>query len=160
MAKESGVNHGEPSWFARFIPLLQWAPQYERQWLRPDLIAGLTVAALVVSKSLGYAGIAGVPPEIGLYVATVPLIVYALVGSSRRMTVGPSATGAAVSAAAIAPIAAEIDEVEVGTVDPCSAEIGSAEVSFTDLLRCEALGKGLVLLQHLAVAENVVDRRA
>ena len=47
----------QPSWIARFIPLFQWALQYERDWLRFDLIAGLTVAALVIPKALGYAGI-------------------------------------------------------------------------------------------------------
>ena len=80
---------------------------YQRSWLPGDIAAAVTVWAIVVPESVAYAGIAGVPPEIGLYVATVPLIVYALVGSSRRMTVGPSATSAAVSAAAIAPLAAD-----------------------------------------------------
>ncbi|MFW2333820.1 SulP family inorganic anion transporter, partial [Ilumatobacter sp.] len=65
--------------------------------------------AIVVPESVAYAGIAGVPPAVGLYVATVPLIVYALLGSSRRMTVGPSATSAAVSAAAVAPLAADAE---------------------------------------------------
>lgn len=54
-------EHTEPRGFARFVPLLGWAPQYERRWLRADLIAGLTVTALVVPKALGYAGIARVP---------------------------------------------------------------------------------------------------
>ena len=87
--------------------LLRDLSAYQRAWLPGDIAAAVTVWAIVVPESVAYAGIAGVPPEIGLYVATVPLIVYALVGSSRRMTVGPSATGAAVSAAAIAPLAAD-----------------------------------------------------
>ena len=57
------------SGLSRFLPILSWAPRYRRTWLRPDLIAGITVAALVVPKSLGYAGIAGVPIEHGLYAA-------------------------------------------------------------------------------------------
>ena len=71
----------EPSGIARLIPMLQWLPQYDRSWLRPDLIAGLTVAALVVPKSLGYAGIAGVPIQHGLYAAAAGAILYAFFGT-------------------------------------------------------------------------------
>ena len=58
VTEKSRPSHKEPSWIARFVPLLGWAPRYERRWLRPDLIAGLMVTALVVPKALGYAGIA------------------------------------------------------------------------------------------------------
>ena len=86
---------------ARFIPLLNWAPQYERGWLRPDLIAGLTVTALVVPKALGYAGIAKVPIEYGLYAAAAGTILYALFGTSRQISTGPSSALAAVAASAV-----------------------------------------------------------
>ena len=66
MTEKARPDHEEASGVARLVPLLQWAPQYERKWLRPDLIAGLTVTALVVPKALGYAGIAGVPIQYGL----------------------------------------------------------------------------------------------
>jgi SulP family sulfate permease len=68
-ANVSQPTQSQPGGIARFIPILQWAPKYQRIWLRPDLIAGLSVAALVVPKSLGYAGIAGVPIQHGLYAA-------------------------------------------------------------------------------------------
>ena len=68
-AQTSQPDHSEPRGAARFLPVLQWAPAYDRGWFRPDIIAGLTVAALVVPKSLGYAGIAGVPIQHGLYAA-------------------------------------------------------------------------------------------
>jgi MFS superfamily sulfate permease-like transporter len=80
---------------------LGWAPAYERRWLRPDLIAGLTVAALVVPKSLGYAGIAGVPIQHGLYAAAAGAILYALFGTSRQIATGPSSALAAVAAGAL-----------------------------------------------------------
>ena len=89
--------------------LLRDLRSYRRSWLAGDLAAALTVWAILVPESVAYAGIAGVPPEVGLYVATVPLIAYALIGSSRRITVGPSATSAAVSAAAVAPLAADAE---------------------------------------------------
>ena len=88
------------------MQLLNDIRDYRRSWLTGDLAAAVTVWAIVVPESVAYASIAGMPPETGLYVAAVPLLVYALLGSSRRMTVGPSATGAAVSAAAVAPLAA------------------------------------------------------
>jgi high affinity sulfate transporter 1 len=80
---------------------LGWAPAYERRWLRPDLIAGLTVAALVVPKSLGYAGIAGVPIQHGLYAAAAGAILYAIFGTSRQIATGPSSALAAVAAGAL-----------------------------------------------------------
>ena len=90
-----------PSGLARFLPILSWAPRYQRMWLRPDLIAGITVAALVVPKSLGYAGIAGVPIEYGLYAAAAGAILYAIFGLSGQIATGPSSALAAVAAGAL-----------------------------------------------------------
>jgi SulP family sulfate permease len=94
-------NRREPGRLARLIPLLEWAPAYERQWLRPDLIAGLTVTALVVPKALGYAGIARVPIPDGLYAAAAGAILYAIFGTSRQISTGPSSALAAVAASAV-----------------------------------------------------------
>ena len=101
MTEKSRQDHKEPSWVDRYVPLLQWAPLYERQWLRPDLIAGLTVTALVVPKALGYAGIARVPIQYGLYAAAAGAILYALFGTSRQISTGPSSALAAVAASAV-----------------------------------------------------------
>ncbi len=114
--EKSRPNHKEPSWFARLIPLLQWAPQYERGWLRPDLIAGLTVTALVVPKALGYAGIAGVPIQYGLYAAAAGAILYALFGTSRQISTGPSSALAAVAASAVLVTGVSGDEDAVALV--------------------------------------------
>ena len=68
----------------------QWLRDYERPWFRYDLIAGASVAALVVPKALGYAGIVGAPIEYGLYAAAAGALIYALVGSLRsRSRPGP-----------------------------------------------------------------------
>ena len=80
---------------------MQWAPQYQREWLRPDLVAGLAVAALVVPKSLGYAGIAGVPIQHGLFAAAAGTILYALFGTARQISTGPSSALAAVAGSAV-----------------------------------------------------------
>jgi len=101
MTTTSQSSQTEPRGISRYLPILQWAPKYERKWLRLDLIAGLTVAALVVPKSLGYAGIAGVPIQNGLYAAAAGAILYAIFGTSRQIATGPSSALAAVAAGAI-----------------------------------------------------------
>ena len=92
-------------------PPLAWTLRgYRRPWLRGDLLAGVTVAALIVPLSIGYAQVAGLPPEAGLYASLVPLVAYAVFGSSRRLVVGPDAATAALVAAAIVPLASAADE--------------------------------------------------
>ncbi|MEN0139551.1 MAG: SulP family inorganic anion transporter [Rhodococcus sp. (in: high G+C Gram-positive bacteria)] len=78
---------------------------YRRGWVRPDVIAGLTVWAVLVPEALAYATIAGVPPVVGLYAAVPALILYAAAGSSRHLVVGPMSATAALSAAIVAPLA-------------------------------------------------------
>jgi len=99
MAKQSTT--ATPSGIARFLPIVGWLPRYQSSWLRPDLIAGVTVAALVVPKSLGYATIAGVPIQHGLYAAAAGAIIYAIFGGSGQIATGPSSALAAVAAGAL-----------------------------------------------------------
>ena len=106
----SNRRQPKPSGIARFIPMLQWTPQYQRSWLRPDLIAGLTVAALVVPKALGYAGIAGVPIQQGLYAAAAGAILYAFFGTCRQIATGPSSALATVAGGAVITAAVVGDE--------------------------------------------------
>jgi SulP family sulfate permease len=79
---------------------------YERSWLRGDVIAGVTVAAYLVPQVMAYATVAGLPPVVGLWAALVPLTVYAVLGSSRQLSVGPESTTALMTATALAPLAA------------------------------------------------------
>jgi hypothetical protein len=60
-----------------FLPILEWLPRYKKEWLRWDVIAALTVWALLVPEGMAYAGIAGMPPETGLYAALLALVGYA-----------------------------------------------------------------------------------
>ena len=85
----------------RLVPMVGWIRSYERRWLRGDVIAGVAVAALIVPKNLGYAGIAGVPLQNGLYAAAAGAILYAIFGTSRQLSVGPSSGLAAVAASAV-----------------------------------------------------------
>src|SRR3954465_3265447 len=77
---------------------------YQRAWLRGDLIAGLTVWAVLIPESLAYASIAGVSPVVGLYAAPGALILYAALGSSRHLVGGPMSAPAALSAATVADV--------------------------------------------------------
>src|SRR5262249_21208156 len=63
---------------ARRVPIVGWLPRYRREWLAGDVVAGIAVTALVVPKNLGYAGIAGIPLENGLYAAAAGALIYAL----------------------------------------------------------------------------------
>ena len=74
------------------LPLLEWLPGYRKGWLRLDLVAGLTTAAVIIPKAMAYATIAGLPIQVGLYTAFVPLIIYALLGTSRPLSVSTTTT--------------------------------------------------------------------
>ena len=78
---------------------------YQREWLRPDVIAGLTAAAVVIPKAMAYATIAGLPVQVGLYTALVPMVVYALLGTSRPLSVSTTTTIAILTGAALGAVA-------------------------------------------------------
>ncbi|EPP2070487.1 SulP family inorganic anion transporter [Pseudomonas aeruginosa] len=94
------------------MPLARWVPgldsllHYRRAWFRPDVQAGLSVAAIQIPTAIAYAQIAGFPPQVGLYACILPMLIYALIGSSRQLMVGPDAATAAMVATAITPLAA------------------------------------------------------
>lgn len=94
------------------MPLARWVPgldsllHYRRAWFRPDVQAGLSVAAIQIPTAIAYAQIAGFPPQVGLYACILPMLIYTLIGSSRQLMVGPDAATAAMVAAAITPLAA------------------------------------------------------
>src|ERR1700758_5794123 len=89
----------------RLLPVLNWLPGYRRDWLLPDVLAGLAVWAVMVPESMAYAGILGVPPIMGLYTIVPPLIAYALLGTSRLLVVGPDTATGLISALTVGAIA-------------------------------------------------------
>src|SRR5690348_3230470 len=92
--------------FARFAPGLADLSRYKREDFPADLGAGLSVAAVAIPVALAYAELAGFPPEVGLYSSILPLVAYAVFGTSRQLIVGPDAATCAVVAAAVTPLAA------------------------------------------------------
>ena len=89
-----------PSW-----PILSWVPGYQRGWLPLDVVAGLTVCAILVPEGMAYAELAGMPPETAFYAAPIALLAYAILGSSRQLVVAVSSAIAIMSAATISGLA-------------------------------------------------------
>ena len=85
-----------------WVPILSWLPSYDRSWLRLDIIAGLTLWGLIVPEGMAYAGIAGLPPQAGLYTLVAALLIYALLGTSRHLVVQATSATAALLASAVA----------------------------------------------------------
>jgi SulP family sulfate permease len=91
----------------RLVPILAWASRYDRSDLRGDLAAGITVGAMLVPQAMAYALLAGLPPEVGLYAATIPVIAYAVFGTSAQLSVGPFALVSLLTASALVPLVEE-----------------------------------------------------
>lgn len=93
----------------KFIPILEWLPNYQKSWFKDDFGAGLTVGIMLIPQGIAYAMIAGLPPIYGLYTAMIPQIIYAIFGTSRQLAVGPVAMDSLIVASGVATLA------EVGT---------------------------------------------
>jgi len=86
-----------------------WLANYQKGWLRPDVIAGLTAAAVVIPKAMAYATIAGLPVQVGLYTAFIPALIYAVLGTSRPLSVSTTTTIAILTAAVLEDVAPHAD---------------------------------------------------
>src|SRR3954466_2491335 len=89
----------------RFRLLPEWLTSYPKEWRRADLVAGLTAAAVVIPKAMAYATIAGLPLQVGLYTAFAPMVAYALLGTSRALSVSTTTTIAILAAAELGRVA-------------------------------------------------------
>jgi SulP family sulfate permease len=90
-----------------YLPILEWGPNYNSKTATNDLVVALIVSIMLIPQSLAYAQLAGLPPEVGLYASMAPLILYAIFGTSRSLSVGPVAVTSLMTLAAVAPIAAQ-----------------------------------------------------
>lgn len=98
---------------SRYLPILDWGRSYERSMFSSDLIAAVIVTIMLIPQSLAYAMLAGLPPEVGLYASVLPLVAYAIFGTSRTLAVGPVAVVSLMTASAIGEIAAQGTEAYV-----------------------------------------------
>src|SRR3954462_6597777 len=92
-----------------FIPAITWLRDYDKSWMRADVMAGLVAAAVVIPKSMAYATIAGLPVQVGLYTAFVPMIIYAVLGTSRVLSVSTTTTIAILTAAELSEVVPNAD---------------------------------------------------
>jgi len=88
--------------WSRLLP--EWLVSYRRDWLRPEIVAGLTTGAVVIPKAMAYAMMAGLPVQVGLYTALLPMLIYAVLGTSRVLSVSTSTTLAILTAAQLAQV--------------------------------------------------------
>ena len=123
----------QPNPLTRYLPILGWLPKYDRGWLSVDIVAGLTLWGLVVPQAMAYAGIAGLPPQAGLYTLVASLLVYALMSTSRHLVVQATSATAALLASAVA--AALVATAAVNASDPATYQAyASAFVLVTGLI--------------------------
>jgi high affinity sulfate transporter 1 len=116
-----GPRHWRPR---RWLPGLETARAYRRAWLLPDLRAGVVLTALLIPAGIGYAEVAGLPPETGLYATILPLLAYAIFGPSRILVLGPDSALAPIIAAAILPLALGDDERAVALAGLLALMVG------------------------------------
>ncbi|MDX1716338.1 MAG: sulfate permease [Anderseniella sp.] len=134
--------------FARYIPVLQWGREYDRDTLTSDLVAAVIVTIMLIPQSLAYALLAGLPPEMGIYASIAPIILYAIFGTSRALAVGPVAVVSLMTAAAVGRIA------EAGSTDYITAAITLAFLSGVFLLAMGVMRLGFLanFLSHPVIA--------
>jgi SulP family sulfate permease len=120
---------------ARYVPITQWLPRYERSFVRPDLLAGLVVWAVLVPQAVAYAALAGAPPEAGLFAALAAGVMYAVLGTCRELDVGPSSTIAITSAAVLVPVVTEYPQRNYASLLAALAILTGAVLVVAGLLR-------------------------
>ncbi|MCB9245221.1 MAG: solute carrier family 26 protein [Flavobacteriales bacterium] len=122
----------------RFFPFLSWARSYDRSWLNGDIVAGLTVGMMLIPQGMAYAMLAGLPAIFGLYASIIPLLVYAVFGTSRQLAVGPVAMVSLLVASTIAGL---------GITEP--AEYINAALVLALIIGAIQLALGLIRLGFL-----------
>ena len=132
----------------RYLPILEWSLQYNRTSLTNDMMAAVIVTIMLVPQSLAYALLAGLPPEAGIYASIVPIVLYAIFGSSRVLAVGPVAVVSLLTASAVGQVA------ETGTAGYAIAALTLAALSggFLVLLGLLRLGFLANFLSHPVIA--------
>jgi len=113
----------------------EWLVSYRKEWLRPDVIAGLTTAAVVIPKAMAYATIAGLPVQVGLYTAFLPMVIYSVLGTSRVLSVSTTTTIAILAAAQLGKVVPEGDPASLLTASATLTLLVGLVLVFASLLR-------------------------
>src|SRR6478672_3734493 len=128
-----------PTWF-RYVPVASWLAEYRSAWLRSDVVAGVTLAAYAIPVSLAYAGLAGLPPQAGVYGYLLGGLGYALLGSSRQLAIGPTSAISLMIAGSVGAMA-EGDMQRYAQIASLAALAVAVLCLFAWLLRLSALVK-------------------
>lgn len=136
------------TYFARYLPILDWGRRYDRSAFSNDMIAAVIVTIMLIPQSLAYALLAGLPPEAGIYASIAPIVLYAIFGTSKALAVGPVAVVSLLTASAIGQVA------ETGTAGYAVAALTLAGLSgaFLVLLGVLRLGFLANFLSHPVIA--------
>jgi high affinity sulfate transporter 1 len=119
----------------RGLPVLDWLFAYQKEWLPFDVIAGLVTAAVVIPKAMAYATVAGLPIQVGLYTALVPMVIYALLGTSRPLSVSTSTTLAILAATQFAQVLPDGDPASLMRASAALTLLVGAMLALASLLR-------------------------
>jgi len=133
MSTQGTIGNG--SALTRMVPIAGWLPGYRKEWLRLDILAGVTTAAVAIPKGMAYAAIAGLPLQVGLYTALVPMAVYAVLGTSRALSVSTTTTIAILTASELARVAPGADAIRLITVAATLAFLVGAFLVLAWILR-------------------------
>ena len=155
VATAQGDTVKGPSGLKRFIPILAWLPEYDRSSLALDVVAGLTLWGLVVPEAMAYAGIAGMPPQAGLYTILAAYLAYAVLGTSRHLAVGATSATAALLASSVA--AALVASAAANASDPKTYQVYAA--AFVLVVGVVYLAAGLARLGFITqfLSKPVMD---
>ncbi|MCB1358146.1 MAG: sulfate permease, partial [Maritimibacter sp.] len=142
------ISRARPGALARYVPVLDWGRRYDRAAATSDLVAAAIVTIMLIPQSLAYALLAGLPAEMGLYASILPLVAYAIFGTSRALAVGPVAVVSLLTAAAVGNLALP------GTSDYIVAAIALAFLSGVMLVAMGLFRLGFVanFLSHPVIA--------
>lgn len=133
---------------SNYLPALEWGKNYKKDWLKGDISAGLTVGVMLIPQGMAYAMLAGLPPIHGLYAVTLPLMIYAILGTSRQLAVGPVAMVSLLTASGVGAIAEIGTEAFLGLAIVLSLMVGVIQFAL-GLFR---LGFLVNLLSHPVVS--------
>ena len=117
------------------IPALAWLPNYDRSWLPSDIVAGVTAASVIIPKAMAYATLAGLAVQTGLYTALLPMVVYAFLGDSRRLSVSTTTTLGILTAAEIGQLASGGSPVQMAAIATTLSALVGVILLLTSALR-------------------------
>lgn len=152
------MNTAASNSIPRYIPIFNWLKNYQRTWFTADAIAGLTLWGLVVPEAMAYAGVAGLPPQAGLYTIVASFLIYALLGTSRHLSVGATSASAALIASTVSATMIGVGVLQEGQT-PDSAQYAAYAAALVLVVGAVFLVAGIARLGFITqfLSKPVMD---